>query len=175
MQHKYAKAVQSCLTLVVTNFRFCHFALSFLSWIWVLQWTIVDMKLQMFAMIYTMLPCAGKQLTSRFLARKYFTQTHTHIDFISCKLKVRHICVSKLTMIFGLEQVGGSLIAPMALAHPLHPIDNRSRNKRRNLWVGWCVSSWWPWFPSMSSVLIYIYIYVNMYTYICAFLIWVLL
>ena len=28
-------------------------------------------------------------------------------------------------MIFGLEQEGGSLIAPMALAHPLHPIDNR--------------------------------------------------
>ena len=61
-------------------------------------------------------------------------------------------------MIFGLEQEGGSLIAPMKLAHPLHPIDNRSRNKRRNLWVGWCVSSWWPWFPSRSSVLMYIYI-----------------
>ena len=30
---------------------------------------------------------------------------------------------------------------PMALAHPLHPIDNRSRNKRRNLWLGRCVSS----------------------------------
>ena len=53
------------------------------------------------------------------------------------------------------------LITPMALAHPLHPIDNRSRNKRRNLWVGWCVSSWWPWFPSRSSVLIYIYIYMH--------------
>ena len=51
----------------------------------------------------------------------------------------------------------------MALAHPLHPIDNRSRNKRRNLWVGWCVSSWWPWFPSRSSVLIYMYIYICMY------------
>ena len=43
---------------------------------------------------------------------------------------------------------------------PLHPINNRSRNKRRNLWVGWCVSSWWPWFPSRSSVLIYMYIYI---------------
>ena len=69
-------------------------------------------------------------------------------------------------MIFGLEQEGGSLIAPMALAHPLHPIHNRSRNKRRNLWVGRCVSSWWPWFPSRSSVLIicvnlYIYMYVH--------------
>ena len=62
-------------------------------------------------------------------------------------------------MIFGLEQEGGSLIAPMALAHPLHPIDNRSRSKRRNLWVGWCVFSWWPWFPSRSSVNTYIYIY----------------
>ena len=57
-------------------------------------------------------------------------------------------------------QEGGSLIAPMALAHPLHPIDNRSRNKRRNLWVGRCVSSWWPWFPSRDSVLIYMYIYI---------------
>ena len=55
-------------------------------------------------------------------------------------------------MIFGLEQEGVSLIAPMALAHPLHPIDNRSRNKCRNLWVGRCVSSWWHWFPSRSSV-----------------------
>ena len=63
-------------------------------------------------------------------------------------------------MIFGLEQEGGSLITPMALAHPLHPIDNRSRNKRRNLWVGRCVSSWWPWFPSRSSVLIYICMYI---------------
>ena len=66
-------------------------------------------------------------------------------------------------MTFGLEQEGGSLIAPMALAHPLHPIDNRSRNKRRNLWVGRCVSSWSPWFPSRSSVLIYMYIYICMY------------
>ena len=56
------------------------------------------------------------------------------------------------------EQEDGSLIAPLALAHPLHPIDNRPRNKRQNLWDGWCVSSWWAWFPSRSSVLIYIYI-----------------
>ena len=62
-------------------------------------------------------------------------------------------------MIFGLKQEGGSLIAPMALAHPLHPIDNRSRNRCRNLWVGRCVSSWWPLFPSGSSVLIYIYMH----------------
>ena len=66
-------------------------------------------------------------------------------------------------MIFKLEQEGGSLIAP-TLAHHLHPIDNRSRNRRRNLWVG-CVSSWWPLFSSRSSVLMIIYI--------CSF-IWVL-
>ena len=42
-------------------------------------------------------------------------------------------------MSFGLEQEGGSLITPMALAPPLHPINSRSMNKRRNLWVGRCV------------------------------------
>ena len=40
----------------------------------------------------------------------------------------------------------GVLISPLALAHPLHPIKSRSRNKRWNLWVGWCVSSWRHWF-----------------------------
>ena len=56
------------------------------------------------------------------------------------------------------------LIPSMPLAHPLHPIDNRSRNKRRNLWVGRCVSSWWSWFPSRSSVLIYMYIYIYVHS-----------
>ena len=36
-------------------------------------------------------------------------------------------------------------ITPMAPAHPLHPIRSRSKNKRRKLRVGWCVSSWRPW------------------------------
>ena len=40
----------------------------------------------------------------------------------------------------------------------LHPINNKLRNKRRNLLVGRCVSSWWPLFPSRNSVLIYIYV-----------------
>ena len=73
-------------------------------------------------------------------------------------------------MIFGLEEEGGSLIAPIALAHPLHPIDNRSRNRRLNLWVGWCVSSWWSLFPSRSSVYIYIYIYIYALLYEFCFL-----
>ena len=46
----------------------------------------------------------------------------------------------------------GVLITPMALAHLLHPIKSRSRNKRRNLWVGWCVSSWRPWFWPVHSI-----------------------
>ena len=66
-------------------------------------------------------------------------------------------------MIFGLEQEGGGLIALMALAHPLYPIDNRSRNRHRNMWDGWCVSSLIPLFPSRSSMLIYIYIYMLFY------------
>ena len=32
-----------------------------------------------------------------------------------------------------LEQDGESLITPMAVAHSLHPIINKSGNKRRNL------------------------------------------
>ena len=60
-------------------------------------------------------------------------------------------------MSFGPEQEGGGLITPMALAHPLHPINSRSRNKRRNMWVGRCVSYWWHLFPSRNSVLIYIH------------------
>ena len=46
----------------------------------------------------------------------------------------------------------GVLITPMASAYPLHPIRSRSRNKRRNLWDGWCVSTWRPWFWSVYSI-----------------------
>ena len=45
-------------------------------------------------------------------------------------------------------------------SHPLHPTNSTSRNKRRNPWVGRCVSSWCPLSPSRNSVLIYIYLYV---------------
>ena len=54
----------------------------------------------------------------------------------------------------GLEQEGGNLITPMALAHPLLFINSRSRNKRWNLWVGRCVSPWWPLLPSRIKGLI---------------------
>ena len=80
--------------------------------------------------------------------------------YIMCRLlRVVSITWSVFSNILTIITTTTSLIAPMALAHPLHPTDNRSRNKRQNLWVGRCVSSWWPWFPSRSSVLIYMYIY----------------
>ena len=59
---------------------------------------------------------------------------------------------------FGLEQENGRLITPMALAYPLYPTRNRSRNKRRNTWVGLCVPSWWPWFWSVNSIYHFIHI-----------------
>ena len=58
------------------------------------------------------------------------------------------------------EQEGGSLIAPMALAHPLHPIDNRSRNRRQNLWVG-CF--FLLTFVAVQKLCVYIYIYIYIY------------
>ena len=68
-------------------------------------------------------------------------------------------------MSFGLEQAGGSLIAPMAPAHPLHPIDNRSRNRRQTCGLNdvFPPDDLCPLFPSGSSVLIYIYIYMHFY------------
>ena len=57
---------------------------------------------------------------------------------------------------FGLEQEYGSWITPMALAHPLHPVRSRLRNKHWNMWVG-CVSSWRPWFWSIYSIHYYIH------------------
>ena len=52
----------------------------------------------------------------------------------------------------------------MALVHPLHPIKHKSWNKRRNLWVGWCISSWWPRLWSINSI--YHYIHTVYYSYI---------
>ena len=98
------------------------------------------------------------------VAKKMYCNDHTITEFgvIDNKnFSTAYTIWIDWNMIFGLEQERGSLIASMVLAHPLHPIDNRSRNMRRNMWVGWCVSSWWPLFPSRSSVLIYIYIYVH--------------
>ena len=97
-------------------------------------------------------------------------------DEVSCLTHFTMECLIKRNCLFGCSDYSylqnshiwskqSYLIAPMALAHPLHPIDNRSRNKRRNLWVGRCVSSWWPWIPSKSSVLIYMYIHICVYVH----------
>ena len=55
----------------------------------------------------------------------------------------------------------GVLIIPLALTYPLHRIRGRSRNNRRNLWIGWCVSFWWPfiWFIIPMSVYMHISYY----------------
>ena len=36
------------------------------------------------------------------------------------------------------------------------PSEAGPRNKHRNLWFGWCVYSWWPWFWSVCSIYYYI-------------------
>ena len=76
-------------------------------------------------------------------------------------------------MSYGLEQKGGSLMTPMALAHPLRPFNSSSRKKRRNLWVARCVSSWWPLLPSLCVnmyIHIYTHIYIYIYVYICIYI-----
>ena len=54
----------------------------------------------------------------------------------------------------------GVLVTPMALAQSLHSIRSRWTSERRNLWVGWCISSWWSWFwPVYSNY----YVFSNVY------------
>ena len=108
---------------------------------------------------------SGHYTASLNCCKKFYCNDHTITEFGIINSKNSStayvILYELIDTLFGLEQEGGSLIAPMALAHPLHPIDNRSRNRRRNLWVGWWIYSWWPLFPSRSSVYIYIYIYMQ--------------
>ena len=67
--------------------------------------------------------------------KTFYCNDHTITEFgiIDSKKLLYCICYTiwiDWHMSFGLEQEGGSLIVPMALAHPLHPNDNRSRNRR---------------------------------------------
>ena len=105
---------------------------------------------------------SGHYTTSINCCKKHPIATITQLrslELLTAKTPLLHMLyyMNWLTHDFWTRQEGGSLIDPMALAHPLHPIDNRSRNRRWNLWVGWCVSCWRPLFPSRRSVLIYIY------------------
>ena len=100
--------------------------------------------------------------------KTFYCNDHTITEFgiIDSKTPLlRMLYYMSWLMLFGLEQEGGSLIAPMALAHPLHPIDNRSRNRRRNLWVGWCflLMTFVP--VQKLCVNIYIYIYALLYAF----------
>ena len=58
----------------------------------------------------------------------------------------------RTTYIFGVDDSHHWRCA-MTLVHP--PIRSRSKNKRRNLWVGWCVSFWWPWFWPVYPIYYY--------------------
>ena len=71
------------------------------------------------------------------------------IDEYDVTIPIPHV---RVTSQINCSNVTFLLITSMALAHPLHPITSRSRNKRRNLWVGWCVSSWRPWFWPVHSI-----------------------
>ena len=103
--------------------------------------------------------------------RKYYFFWGNH-DFL-LGTTGRHVILYELIDIWVLNSNtgGGSLIAPMALAHPLQPIDNRSTNRRRNLWVGWCFLL--MTFVPVQKLCVYIYIYI--YIHIYAFFIRVLL
>ena len=52
---------------------------------------------------------------------------------------------------------------PVSITHPVHPINSSSRKKRQNLWVGQCVSSWWPLFPSRNFC-VNIYLSIRMHS-----------
>ena len=65
---------------------------------------------------------------------------------------------SSLQYYIGLEQQEDeSVITPMALVHPLHPIRSKLRNNRWHLWIGWCASSWRAWFWSVNSIYYHIH------------------
>ena len=93
--------------------------------------------------------------------------------FTNCVLLYDNKSNTRMLMIIGIRLThfetcnfafcGVWLLTWRWLAHLLHPINRRSGNKRWNLWVEWCVSSWWPFFPSRNSVLIYVYRYI----YVC--------
>ena len=45
-----------------------------------------------------------------------------------------------LRTVFLLEQEDGDVSIPVSLAHYFHPIKSRSKNKHRNLWVGFIIN-----------------------------------
>ena len=72
--------------------------------------------------------------------RNLFATTTNLLNMKEGYHKTPHSICSNLnicyTIIVRLEHEGGSLFTPIALTHHLHPIRSRSRNKRRNLYVG---------------------------------------
>ena len=71
----------------------------------------------------------------------------------------QYLLLVDYVMVFVLEQEDWRAITLKALSvQHLYPIRSRSKNKRWNLWVGWCASSWRPRFWSVHSIN-YLYTY----------------
>ena len=88
----------------------------------------------------------------------------TEFEMTDAKNSFYCICSNILVdyaMIFGLEQEDGSVITPMVLAHLPHPFGRRSRNKRWDLWLGWCICPWRPRFRSVYSICYHIHTMYN--------------
>ena len=88
------------------------------------------------------------------------------LELLTAKTPLLHMsyCMNWLTHDFGLEQFDRSHGAGTSSPSHWQQVEEQAPN----LWVGWCVSSWWPLFPSRSSVLIHIYIYI--FVCVCALL-----
>ena len=69
-------------------------------------------------------------------------------------------------MIFGLEPEGGSLIAPMALAHPLHPIDTQVE-EQAPIPVGWTMCFLLMTLVPVQKLCVNVYIYIYIYVCVC--------
>ena len=93
-------------------------------------------------------------VAKKIILQNYAVWNDWYQKFIYC---IRNNILVEYVMVFGLEPEDGSVITPMALAHLLYPIRSRSRNKCRNMCVGWCVSSWRPCFWSAYSICYYTY------------------
>ena len=70
----------------------------------------------------------------------------------------RKLTVCKTRMLLEIWKKSSSNPQVSALV-PRPVVNGMERNKRRNLWIGRCVSSWWPLFRSRSSVCIYALLY----------------
>ena len=88
--------------------------------------------------ISSKVPCLGMWLlhwNATASALKIFSLCMGYVQIMDCQLA---IAKPSRESILACELESSEQIS---VAHPLHPVNGRSRGKRRNLWVGRCVSS----------------------------------